>query len=74
MLENLREFLLYNTNVDDYVIIKLDGWRYGMAWVDPEDLFINSLSNFILDREIASVERDVQHPAFTKPVIIVDLK
>lgn len=48
----LEEFLLHETEVNTYVKIFDGGYLIGMAYIDSEDLFINSLNKEILNREL----------------------
>ena len=48
----LEEFLLHKTRVNNYVKIFDGGYLVAMCCIDIEDLFINSLSQNILNREI----------------------
>lgn len=50
----LREFLLRCTKICDLVIIEEDGWRIGCTMIDSEDLFIRSLNDKILDKNVES--------------------
>lgn len=48
----LEEFLLHKTEVNTYVEIFDAGYLVGMCFIDCEDLFINSLSQNILNRKV----------------------
>lgn len=48
----LQEFLLTKTRVGDVVIFTECGWQVGCTRIDNEDLFIRSLDDRLLLREV----------------------
>ena len=52
----LKEFLLHRARILQLCTIRSSGWIEGTAWIDYEDLFINSLDEDTLDKKVESYE------------------
>lgn len=68
----LRELLLKKTEVGDLVMFHKDGWYVGCTIIDPEDLFIGSLSDSILKEKV----KDYYYTTLDwtiKPVMIANI-
>lgn len=70
---NLSEVLLHRTDVGDLVLIRDSGWQIGCTMIDHEDLFINSLDNNLLRKEVGNYYYEKKDWT-TKNVMIVELK
>lgn len=70
---NLSEVLLHRTDVGDLVLIRDCGWQIGCTMIDHEDLFIHSLDNNLLHKEVKKYYYERQDWT-TKNVMIIDLK
>lgn len=70
---NLKDILLHRTDVGDLVLIKDGGWQICCTMIDHEDLFIYSLDNKLLEKEVEEYYYEEQDWT-TKNVLIVDLK
>ena len=69
---DLREFLLHKTNVGDIVVIQDAGWQTGLAMIDNEDLFIDSLDPSMLRRKVRNSYYDKRDWA-NKDILVVDI-
>lgn len=52
----LKEFLLHETKVRDFVFIEDSGWYIGCTIIDDEDLFIESLNPKMLENIVETVK------------------
>lgn len=71
-MKTLEQVLLHETKEFEFVIIRDGGWRVGMTWIDPEDLFIRSLNNRLLNREVKSVSHE-KVDGLTEEAVCIDL-
>ena len=71
-MRTLEQVLLHETKVFDYVVIRDGGWRVGMTWIDPEDLFMRSLNSRLLNREVKEVSY-IKFEGLTEEVVCIDL-
>lgn len=72
-LKQLRDVLLHGLPADAYVEITQDGWRVGFTYIDHEDLFIHSLSDRILEKEVEGIVSKT-HKDFTRRILEVKIK
>lgn len=68
----LEDVLLYETKVGDLVLIRDCGWQIGCTIIDHEDLFVRSLDNRMLNKEVKSFRYESQDWT-SKDVMIVDI-
>ena len=68
----LRELLLCKTKVDDIIIFRLSGYRIGCTMIDYEDLFIHSIDNNLLEKEIIDYHY-IEQDWTTKKVMEVNM-
>lgn len=71
-MRTLEQVLLHETKEFEFVVIRDGGWRIGMTWIDPEDLFIGSLNRKLLDREVKSVSHE-KVDGLTNEAVCIDL-
>lgn len=69
----LKEVLLHKTKANDIVIVRDCGQYIGMTFIDYEDLFINSLSNWFLNLPVKSYYYETGIELF-RNVMIVDIE
>ena len=69
---NLEEVLLHRTNAGDLVLIRDGGWQVGCTMIDHEDLFLGSLDNRFLLREVKKYRYEKQDWT-TKNVMVIDI-
>ena len=72
-LKQLKEVLLHELPANAYVEITDAGWRVGFTYIDHEDLFIHSLSDRILEKEVEEIVTKI-HKDFTRRIFEVKIK
>lgn len=65
----VEDYLRKETKVGDIIIFTNGGWQIGMTQIDSEDLFIRSLSNYVLDAKVKKVYTD-----YRQLLTCIDLK
>ena len=69
----LKTTLLKKLPAGQYVEIIEAGWRIGFTYIDSEDLFIHSLSDYILNKTVVNIS-EVSDRAFKKDIWRIEVE